>query len=65
MQKELYNFQKVEAFLQSQKEKESVRKSMLLQQQEEKTKAAIAREKTGDPFRDFPLEMSMVQSPEA
>lgn len=65
MQKELYNFQKVEAYLQSQKEKEQVRKSMLQQQQEERVKAAIQKEKTGDPFRDFTLELSMVQSAEA
>jgi len=38
---------------------------MVQQQQQEKKQQALAKEKTGDPFKDFPLEMSMVQSTEA
>lgn len=66
MNKEIYNYAKVEAYIES--ERKADKEKMIQQKQsfsQPRSKPMTTKDRTGDPFKDFSLEMSMVQQPEA
>lgn len=66
MQKEIYNYAKIEAHLEAQKAKEQEKKpreqtqSFASRSSNLLLKSMTSKERTGDPFKDFALEMSYI-----